>query len=161
MVRAALATLFALAGCNHAVDADSSVSASSLSRSPAPVVEAPASAPRIRVLTFNVNFGVADAPANIEAIESIDADVVLLQETTAASEARYREALSDRYPNILWQDCCNAGGLGLLSKHPIAWDEYLEPTAGWFPAWIAAIVCSHSRAFLPWTMVNTEYGQSS
>jgi len=135
MNRAVIATLILLGGCNHAADASSS----SLSTSPPPLVVAPASAPRIRVLTFNVNFGVADAIANLEAIESIDADVVLLQETTAESEDRFRDAFSDRYPNILWQDCCNAGGLGVLSKHPIAWDEYLEPDAGWFPGWLVAV----------------------
>lgn len=135
MHRAATAILLVLCGCNHATDPGPS----SLSQSAPPLVVAPAAAPRIRVLTFNVNFGVADAMANLEAIESIDADVVLLQETTADSEDRYRDAFSDRYPNILWQDCCNAGGLGVLSKHPIAWDEYLEPEAGWFPGWLVAV----------------------
>lgn len=135
MDRAVIATLLAICGCHHAADA----SPSSLSQAPSPLVVAPASAPRIRVLTFNVNFGVADAQANLEAIESIDADVVLLQETTAASEDRFRDAFSERYPNILWQDCCNAGGLGVLSKYPIGWDEYLEPEAGWFPGWLVAV----------------------
>lgn len=135
MERAAIATILVLGGCNHAAD----TSPSSLSQSAAPLVVAPASAPRIRVLTFNVNFGVADAMANLEAIEAIDADVVLLQETTADAEDRFRDTFSERYPNILWQDCCNAGGLGVLSKYPIAWDEYLEPDAGWFPGWLLAV----------------------
>ncbi|MGH1344896.1 MAG: endonuclease/exonuclease/phosphatase family protein [Nannocystales bacterium] len=135
MDRAALVTMIALCGCNHAAE----TSPSSHTASTLPLVVAPAAAPRVRVMTFNVNFGVADAMANLEAIESLDADVVLLQETTAESEDRFRDALSDRYPNILWQDCCNAGGLGVLSKYPIAWDEYLQPDAGWFPGWLVAV----------------------
>lgn len=93
----------------------------------------------MRVATFNVNFGVADRMANIEAIEAIDADVVLLQETTLAAEDRYRDALGERYPHILFQDCCRAGGLGILSKHPIAEETYLASETGWFPAWLVAI----------------------
>ncbi len=134
MDRLAVATLIVLAGCNHGADANPS----SLSQSVTPLVVAPASAPRVRVLSFNVNFGVADATANLEAIASIDADVVLLQEITAESEDRFRDAFSEQYPNILWQDCCNAGGLGVLSKYPIVGETYLEPDAGWFPGWLVA-----------------------
>ena len=107
--------------------------------SPAPLVMATRDTPRLRVLTFNVNFGVADRQANLEAIEAIDADVVMLQEVTAASESRFRDTFADRYPHILFRDCCRAGGLGILSKHPIVDDAYLEPDVGWFPAWLARI----------------------
>lgn len=89
----------------------------------------------LRVMTFNVNYALADHPANIAAIADADADVVLLQETTRAGELAVREALGDRYPHMRFRDCCNAGGLGVLSKYPITTEQYLASTTGWFPAW--------------------------
>lgn len=99
---------------------------------PTPV---PAGAPELRVLSFNINYGVGHDPSNVAAVAEADADLVLLQETTAESEAVFREALADTYPHVLFRDCCNAGGLGVLSKHPIREEAWLEPTVGWFPAW--------------------------
>jgi endonuclease/exonuclease/phosphatase family metal-dependent hydrolase len=91
--------------------------------------------PSLRVMTFNINFGVAGAPANIEAVRDADADIVLLQETTDAGERAIRAELSDMYPTMAFVHCCRAGGLGILSKHPIVDEEYLPPPQGWFPAW--------------------------
>jgi endonuclease/exonuclease/phosphatase (EEP) superfamily protein YafD len=99
---------------------------------PAPVA---AGAPALRVLSFNINYGVGHDPSNVAAVVEANADLVLLQETTAESEAVFREALADTYPHVLFRDCCNAGGLGVLSKHPIREEAWLEPTVGWFPAW--------------------------
>lgn len=96
---------------------------------------APAGAPTLSVLTFNVNFGVGHDPRNVAAVSEADADLVLLQETTEQSETVFREALADHYPHMLFRDCCNAGGLGVLSKYPLLEEAYLEPTVGWFPAW--------------------------
>lgn len=96
---------------------------------------APAGAPALRVLSFNINFGVGEDPRNIAAVAESNADLVLLQETTRASEEAFREGLSGSYPHMLFRECCNAGGLGVLSKYPIREESYLEPTVGWFPAW--------------------------
>lgn len=95
--------------------------------------------PRWRVLSFNINFGVGHAPSNPAAVVEADADLVLLQETTDESERVFREQLSERYPHILFRQCCNAGGLGVLSRHPILEEDYLEATVGWFPAWRVVI----------------------
>jgi vancomycin resistance protein VanJ len=94
-----------------------------------------AGAPTLRVLSFNINYGVGHDPRNVAAVAEAQADLVLLQETTAESEAAFREALAGSYPHMLFRDCCNAGGLGVLSKHPIREEAWLEPTVGWFPAW--------------------------
>lgn len=99
---------------------------------PTPV---PAGTPELRVLSFNINYGVGHDPSNVAAVAEADADLVLLQETTAESEAVFREALAGTYPHVLFRDCCNAGGLGVLSKHPIREEAWIEPTVGWFPAW--------------------------
>jgi len=111
-----------------------SPSASSLGRERFEPPPAPAGAPTLRVLSFNVNFGVGHDPRNIAAVAEADADLVLLQETTDASEAAFREALADAHPHVLFQYCCNAGGLGVLSKHPIREEVWIEPV-DWFPAW--------------------------
>jgi endonuclease/exonuclease/phosphatase family metal-dependent hydrolase len=95
----------------------------------------PAGAPALRVLSFNINYGVGHDPSNVAAVAEADADLVLLQETTEGSEAVFREALAGTYPHMLFRDCCNAGGLGVLSKHAIREEAWLEPTVGWFPAW--------------------------
>ncbi len=109
---------------------------SSLSRprSNAPVIAAP-SPTDLRILTFNINFGVGGDPANVAAVAEADADVVLLQETTDAAEQAFRGALADTYPHVLFRQCCRAGGLGLMSKYPIVDETYLEPNVSWFPAW--------------------------
>jgi endonuclease/exonuclease/phosphatase (EEP) superfamily protein YafD len=96
---------------------------------------APVGAPVLRVLSFNINYGVGHDPQNVAAVAEADADLVLLQETTEESEQAFREALAAHYPYMLFRDCCNAGGLGVLSKHPIRDEAWLEPTVGWFPAW--------------------------
>lgn len=146
-VRTLLLVSLALPGCGttasrHEADdpGSNSISASSPSNGslgrerfvPPPI---PASAPELSVLSFNVNFGVGHDPRNVAAVADADADLVLLQETTDESEAVFREALAGTYPHVLFRDCCNAGGLGVLSKHPIREEAWIEPTVGWFPAW--------------------------
>lgn len=108
---------------------------SSLGRERFEPTPAPAGTPTLRVLSFNVNYGVGHDPSNVAAVVEADADLVLLQETTDASEVVFRKALADTYPHVRFQYCCNAGGLGVLSKHPIREEAWLEPTVGWFPAW--------------------------
>jgi endonuclease/exonuclease/phosphatase family metal-dependent hydrolase len=136
--------LLALGGCGASAtpdDAEGSSSSSRHARSGSgslgvePLPPAPVGAPSLRVLSFNINYGVGHDPPNIDAVAEADADLVLLQETTDESEAAFREALADRYPHMLFRECCNAGGLGVLSKHPIREDTWIEPSVGWFPAW--------------------------
>lgn len=112
-----------------------STSTSSLGRDRFEPAPAPLGAPELRVLSFNVNYGVGHDPRNVAAVAEANADLVLLQETTEESEAAFREALAGTYPHVLFRYCCNAGGLGVLSKHPIREESWLEPTVGWFPAW--------------------------
>jgi endonuclease/exonuclease/phosphatase (EEP) superfamily protein YafD len=99
-----------------------------------PTVAPAPGAATLSVMTFNVNFGVATHPDNLAAIEAEDADLVLLQETTPAAESAIRERLSSRYPHMVFSHCCRAGGLAVLSKHPIVDREALAATIGWFPA---------------------------
>lgn len=112
--------LFAVAGC----------------RDPRAPREPDPTAAHLRVMTYNVNFGLEGDPATVDVIAADDADVILLQETNEAWELALRERLSGRYPFIEFRHCCRAGGLAVLSKYPLGEGDYIEPPdGGWFPGW--------------------------
>jgi endonuclease/exonuclease/phosphatase (EEP) superfamily protein YafD len=95
-----------------------------------------ADAPRLSVMTYNVNYATAGDATIVAAIAEGDADVVLLQETTPAWEKALRGRLGARYPHILFRHFHRSpGGLGVLSKHPVVEKDYLPAPSGWFPAW--------------------------
>ncbi len=88
------------------------------------------------VATFNVNFAIPDDPSTIDAVQRLDADVILLQETNEAWErslapwvlarglhARYWR--SSRWP---------AGGAGVLSRWPIRDERSVDSAVDWFQA---------------------------
>jgi endonuclease/exonuclease/phosphatase (EEP) superfamily protein YafD len=52
----------------------------------------------IRIATYNLNWGNRQGGQIIDAIETADADILCLQETTPLSERFLRKRLSDRYP---------------------------------------------------------------
>lgn len=90
----------------------------------------------LRVMTYNVNYGLAGDDATIEAIVSRDVDVVFLQETTPAWEKVLRERFADEFEQMAFVHCCGAGGLAVLSRVPFEDGGVLEPPEdGWFPAW--------------------------
>lgn len=96
---------------------------------------------QIKVLTYNVNFGRTDAVV-IKILDSLNADIVCLQETTVEWEALIRNNLAQKYSYIAFKHCCRAGGLAILSKFPVIKDEYLNNEIGWFPAWIFTVKTS-------------------
>jgi endonuclease/exonuclease/phosphatase (EEP) superfamily protein YafD len=91
--------------------------------------------PRVTIMTYNVNFGLAGDLHGIDAIREGGADVVLLQETTAEWERVIRDELSDDYPHMLFRHCCRAGGLAFLSRYEIDDHDYVASIEGLFPAW--------------------------
>ncbi|QDG53615.1 endonuclease/exonuclease/phosphatase family protein [Persicimonas caeni] len=113
--------------------------ATSLSAScstPKPRSEPAPNQPHVRVMSYNVNYGLAGDPAAIEAIRRGGTDVVFLQETTPAWETKLREELAADYPYMHFRHCCGAGGLAVLSKHPLRLADYMQaPRGGWFPGW--------------------------
>lgn len=92
--------------------------------------------PALKVMSYNVNFGLPGDEAGLAAIRDGGADLVVLQETTPAWETAIRARLADRYPHMAFHHCCGAGGLALLSRHPFE-DAGVLPAVdgGWFPAW--------------------------
>jgi endonuclease/exonuclease/phosphatase (EEP) superfamily protein YafD len=89
----------------------------------------------LRVITYNVNFGLAGDPATLRAITHEPADVVFLQETTPAWERVIRRGLSDRFPHMAFRHSGGAGGLAVLSRLPFDKLDYIASPGGWFPAW--------------------------
>lgn len=106
-----------------------------------PPLAAPAAdQPTLTVLDWNLNYGLAGDARALRLLEEADADLILLQETTPDWERVLRQ-LAGRYPHMTFHHCCGAGGLAVLSKHPIAEAEVL-PALTWFPAWRGVVESS-------------------
>jgi vancomycin resistance protein VanJ len=90
-------------------------------RAPAAAL-APESLP-LRVMTYNVNYANPDPRASIDAIAAADADIVMLQEVTAAWRDALVVHLAVQYPHRAVRVVRASGGLAVLSKFPIASEE--------------------------------------
>lgn len=89
----------------------------------------------IRVVSYNVNYGLAGDRATFDAIFASGADIISLQETTPRWERLIRTYAPAEYVEKLFHDGPGAGGLALLSKWPVSDIEYRDaPAPGWFPA---------------------------
>lgn len=95
---------------------------------------APPGTPTLRLVTFNVNFGLDGDAETLAALAAPDGDLLVLQETTPAWEAAARRALGAKWPHQAWLHAPAAGGLAVLSKRPFEVKRVLENPAGWFPA---------------------------
>lgn len=109
---------------------------------PTRVARPPAPGERpLRVVTYNVNYGLAGDPATRAAIFAHDADVICLQETTPRWELTLRAdpALAG-YPYVRFVHHRGAGGQAILSRYPLAaFEAWDAPPPGWFPA-VRAVV---------------------
>ncbi|MCB9616910.1 MAG: endonuclease/exonuclease/phosphatase family protein [Sandaracinus sp.] len=96
---------------------------------------------RLRVATYNVNFGLAGEATTTDAITALEVDVLLLQETNAAWERALAEPLRARFPHQVWVDAESypAGGIALLSRHPLTDVARNESAIDWFPALAATV----------------------
>ena len=93
--------------------------------------------PSFTILTYNVNWGGPGPEQALAAIESLDADIVCLQETTSAWEQFLRPRLAPRYAHIRFRHTPQpGGGLAILSRWPFRDAGYVKARDGWFPAWI-------------------------
>ena len=123
-------------GSTSAIDAARTSSDSDSLQAPSSIATiGAANGPRLRLMTYNVNYGLAGDSDTTAAIAAGGADTVLLQETTAEWEAHLRNELSDLYPFQDYRHCCVAGGLAVLSKRPFQAHELTHPRGAWFPSW--------------------------
>ncbi len=77
---------------------------------PDPEADPPTDAPTVRVMTYNVNRGLAGDEAGLQAIRRGDADLVFLQETNADWEEAIRRNFSGIFPHMHFDTCCLSGG---------------------------------------------------
>ena len=92
---------------------------------------------QLRVMSYNVNFGVAGDPSNIAAIAAAAPDLVFLQETNEAWQRALVAKLGASYPHqrFTHPETWPAGGMGLLSKYPVVSLQHLDSHGGFFFAW--------------------------
>jgi endonuclease/exonuclease/phosphatase (EEP) superfamily protein YafD len=116
-----------------------------------PVAEKPyptAGRPTLKLLSYNVNFGVPGDADTLAAIRGAAADLVLLQETNMAWERALRAQLAAEYPCMVFKHRGGAGGLALLARRAPLQIEILPPASaagGWFPAVRAVIDAPFGR----------------
>jgi endonuclease/exonuclease/phosphatase (EEP) superfamily protein YafD len=97
----------------------------------------PKAANQLRVMSYNVNFGIAGDPSTIDAIANAKPDLVLLQETNETWQRTITARLGADYRHVRFThpETWPAGGMGLLSKYPVVSLQHLESRGGMFFAW--------------------------
>ena len=87
-----------------------------------------ASGRMLRVLTFNMYFGRADAEVVVARVRQVGADVLFLQELTADAVTRLKQAgLEDLMPNSLVDLRGGSRGSGIYSRFPLAEGPSVAP----------------------------------
>ena len=105
-----------IAGCHNT----SAIAIPALSAAPPPMAQPMArAADVIRVVSYNVNFGLAGDAAGVEAVASTNADIIFLQETNEAWATLLTARLPRWHHRFTSPKNWPAGGMGLLSKYPI------------------------------------------
>jgi endonuclease/exonuclease/phosphatase family metal-dependent hydrolase len=129
--------LMRLAGLSFVVALGTACALFACSSNPEPAAPiARANAPTYRIMSFNVNYGIAGDPETIQAIATQKADLVLLQETNPEWETGLRAELAADYPHIAFRHAGAAGGMGVLSKHAFQDLGQIDPPErGWFFSW--------------------------
>lgn len=86
--------------------------------------------------TFNVNFAIPDDAPTIAAVQQLDADVLLLQETNAQWERSLARWIAERHLHArFWRsERWPAGGAGVVSRWPIRDERSVDSAVGWFQA---------------------------
>ncbi len=90
------------------------------------------------MMSFNVHRDESGDRGTVDAVGAPDADIVCLQEPTAAWEHALRARYSEQYPYMLFWPTDDAGGLGILSHYPLE-DRGITTISDWHPAWIAIV----------------------
>jgi endonuclease/exonuclease/phosphatase family metal-dependent hydrolase len=122
-MRAPLIALLVACGSNGG---GSTVSSTPPTPQPTPNLVLPG---RMRVMTYNVNFGGRGDRAGVEAVASASPDIVLFQETTPEWESALVAGLGARLAHHHFEDTQGnwaAGGMGVMARWPISKVERLD-----------------------------------
>jgi endonuclease/exonuclease/phosphatase (EEP) superfamily protein YafD len=93
----------------------------------------------VRVMTYNVYVNNRDPAGTAGRIRDVDADIVVMQETTPAVEAALRATLGDRYPHMEFHVGPLGNGPGIVSKLPWTSATYVPSSLGMNGYWIGRI----------------------
>jgi endonuclease/exonuclease/phosphatase family metal-dependent hydrolase len=85
------------------------------------------------VMTFNVHRDESGDRSTVEAVGAPHADIVCLQEPTAAWERVLRNRYASQYPYMIFKTDDAAGGLAVLSRFPLE-DAAVMSMSDWHPA---------------------------
>ena len=97
---------------------------------------------RLRIATFNINYGNVDLPDVRRAIVEADADLICIQESTRDSERFLTEQLRGDFPHMVFkghQGKYYAERFGFLSKTQLSHVDYTPPVDGLFGTYFASI----------------------
>ena len=95
--------------------------------------------PHLSVVTYNVNFGLAQPDNVTQFLTESEAAVICLQETHPRWERVLRAALETEYPHCVFQEWQEAGGMAVMSKYELSRVRVVEPQSGWWPGLLVEI----------------------
>jgi endonuclease/exonuclease/phosphatase family metal-dependent hydrolase len=91
--------------------------------------------PHLTVMTYNVHQDRWNDASTVAAIGAAGADIVCLQEISAAWARVIKERYAAQYPVMLFAPAEDHGGLAILSKYPLEDRGVLLYGAGFHPGW--------------------------
>src|SRR4029077_15466115 len=98
-------------------------------------VRAPGAQPEMRVMTYNVNFGIPGDGPTLAATDGGTPYFVFLQEINTAWDRALRAQFAGAYPHMAFYPRGGAGGIGIMSRLPFRGQQLIAPEGdGWFPA---------------------------
>jgi endonuclease/exonuclease/phosphatase family metal-dependent hydrolase len=86
-------------------------------------------------MSYNIELGAAGESETFDAIRTVDADIVCLQEVTPTAEVVLRADYAEQYPYQLFKSKGGAGGLAALSRFPLVDLGLRAAPQGWHPSW--------------------------
>ncbi|MCK4849856.1 MAG: endonuclease/exonuclease/phosphatase family protein [Phycisphaerae bacterium] len=95
--------------------------------------------PPLKVVSYNINWGMPDRQKVIEFLAEADADVICLQETHRDWANVLINQLQGRYPYYVFEEWGGAGGIAIMSKYELQKVRLVKPEVGWFPALLAEV----------------------
>jgi len=93
-------------------------------------INVPAEAPRLHLLSFNLNQGNQHTDDVIRIVRDSGADVVAIQELSTWVADGFNNQLADLYPYRALHPQSDFSGQGILSRYPLSADEYWQINLG-------------------------------